>query len=216
MSSRGAFITLEGIDGSGKSSLAPVLERALRGAGLKVCTTLEPGGTALGQALRPLLLDNPDLELTPYAELLLLVAARRQHVEQVIRPKLEAGVWVICDRFSDSSIAYQAARGVAQKEIIALHTQVFGDFAPDLTLLLDLPAEQGRQRAAPESSLSIEAGLDDAAKLDFQRQVCDHYRQLAGAETGRIQVLAADAPMEAVHRDALSRLEKFRLSFQHV
>ena len=216
MSARGAFITLEGIDGSGKSSLVPVLEQALRADGLEVCTTLEPGGTALGQALRPLLLDNPALELTPYAELLLLIAARRQHVEQVIRPKLAAGVWVICDRFSDSSIAYQAARGVEREEIIALHTQVLGDFAPDLTMLLDLPAEQGRRRAAPESSLSIETDLDDAARLDFQRQVSEHYRQLAEAESGRIEVLAADAPIEAVHRDALKRLEKFRLRFQNV
>ena len=216
MISRGAFITLEGIDGSGKSSLVPVLERALRDAGREVCTTLEPGGTALGRALRPLLLDNPALELTPYAELLLLVAARRQHVEQVIRPALAAGVWVICDRFSDSSIAYQAARGVEREEIVALHAQVLGDFAPDLTLLLDLPAEQGRQRATPESCLSIETDLDDAARLDFQRRVSEHYRQLAGTEAGRIEVLAADAPIEAVHRDALERLEAFCRRFGHV
>ena len=215
MTKRGAFITLEGIDGSGKTTMAAVFAQALRARQIDVHTTLEPGGTALGQALRPLLLNSPDLNLTPHAELLLLVAARRQHVEQIIQPKLAAGIWVICDRFSDSSFAYQAARGVDTADIAALHHWALGDFTPDLTLLLDLPVEQAAQRAVSTSSLSIEGNLDNDAKLGFQQQVRHHYQRLAQISAGRMQILAADDTMEAVHQAALEQLDAFCQRFEH-
>lgn len=143
----GRFITLEGIEGAGKTTQLAALRAHLEAAGRTVCATREPGGTALGERLRALLLD-PALAIAPQAELCLMFAARAEHVARVVRPALAAGQWVLCDRYVDASYAYQGAgRGLGEAVVAALDTALALP-VPDRTLLLDLPPEQGRARAA--------------------------------------------------------------------
>jgi dTMP kinase len=145
------FITFEGVDGAGKSTHLEWFANALRQRGIDLLVTREPGGTPLGERLREILLNEP---MHAETEALLMFAARREHVEQVIRPALQRGTWVISDRFSDASFAYQGGgRGVALNKLEQLEQWVHGDLQPDLTLLFDIPIEVARQRLANNVSL---------------------------------------------------------------
>jgi dTMP kinase len=146
MTARGRFITFEGIDGAGKSTQIDVVASALRARGLPLVLTREPGGTSLGEALRELILHQP---MTAETETLLLFAARCEHLSQVIRPALAAGQWVLCDRFTDATYAYQAGgRGVPEARVAALEHWVHAELQPDLTLLFDVPPEVAAERVA--------------------------------------------------------------------
>lgn len=145
------FITFEGVDGAGKSTHLQWLAQSLRQRGIDLLVTREPGGTPLGERLREILLNQP---MHAETEALLMFAARREHVEQVIRPALQRGTWVISDRFSDASFAYQGGgRGVSISKLEQLEQWVHGDLQPDLTLLFDIPIEVARQRLANNESL---------------------------------------------------------------
>lgn len=194
---RGRFITIEGPEGGGKSTQARRLEAELRNAGLPVVRTREPGGTPLGERLRDLLLAHaPELgAIDPLAEALLFNAARRQLVETVIRPALEAGTTVVCARFADSTLAYQGyGAGAPLADLRALERAATGGLEPDLTLLLDLPAETGLARKPDEDRTRFETGFD----LAFHRRVRDAFLALATAEPDRFAVIDASAPVDAV------------------
>jgi len=145
------FITFEGVDGAGKSTHLSWFSETLRAQGIDVLLTREPGGTPLGERLREILLNEP---MHPETEALLMFAARREHIEQVIRPALERGTWVISDRFSDASFAYQGGgRGLDTRKLEQLEQWTHGGFQPDLTLLFDIPVEIARQRLSNNQSL---------------------------------------------------------------
>ena len=147
--SRGRFITFEGGEGTGKSTQARLLAERLTGAGREVVLTREPGGSAGAEAIRALLVTGSVDRWSATTETLLMHAARRDHIERLIGPALERGAWVVCDRFADSTRAYQGAAGGAPAELIAaLEREVLGDVTPDLTLVLDLPPADGLARAA--------------------------------------------------------------------
>ncbi len=145
---RGRFITVEGLEGTGKSTNLTLIETLIRKHGHNVLATREPGGTRTGEKVRAILLDKEEREMTAMTELLLMYAARRQHVEEVIEPALASGTWVISDRFTDSSYAYQGGgRQLGSKRVADLDSYVLGDFVPDLTIVLDLDISTGLARA---------------------------------------------------------------------
>jgi len=188
---RGRFITIEGPEGGGKTTQAHRLERALRDAGLDVLRTREPGGTPLGERLRELLLADDHGGIDPLAEAFLFNAARRQLVEAVIRPGLEAGTTVICTRFADSTLAYQGyGAGVRLTELQAIARAATDGLAPELTFLLDLPAEVGLDRKPAGDQTRFELGFD----LEFHRRVRDGFLALAAAEPERFAVVDASEP----------------------
>jgi len=204
---RGRLITLEGIEGAGKSSTAVQLRERIE-ADLKVrCElTREPGGTPLAERLRDVLLNAGSEHLSGEAETLLMFAARSIHVEGFIRPRLAAGVWVVCDRFTDATRAYQGAgRGVDAALIEALAHAVHADLTPDLTLLFDLPVAVGLERAARRRAAS-NTDRFEGETLDFFERVRVRYLELAAAEPLRFQVLDATAPPESVLDGALRAL----------
>ncbi len=190
---RGRFITLEGVDGAGKSTHLGWIAERLRARGLDVLVTREPGGTPLGERLRELLLSEPmHLE----TETLLMFAARREHLARVILPALEAGRWVLSDRFTDATFAYQGGgRGLSKDRIAALERWVQGDLQPDLTLYFDLPVETARQRIA-----GSQAALDRFEREDngFFERVRGAYLERAAGAPQRIRVIDASQPLELV------------------
>ena len=146
---RGKFITLEGVEGVGKSTNLELISVIVKSGGYDVLVTREPGGTTLGERVREILLDKDEHGMTPMAELLLMFAARAQHVEEVIKPALARGTWVVSDRFTDSSYAYQGGgRQLGDKAVAALEHQVLEGFRPDLVLIFDLDVRAGLQRAS--------------------------------------------------------------------
>jgi dTMP kinase len=172
--SRGKFITLEGLDGAGKSTHLGWLEETLRARGLRVVMTREPGGTPLGERLRELLLDRSQL-MHSDTEVMLMFAARREHLDKVILPALEDGAWVVSDRFTDATFAYQGGgRGVEWERLKVLESWVQGDLQPDLTLLFDVPAEIGKQRLAgvrePDRFEQEQAGFFAQVRAGYQRR----------------------------------------------
>jgi dTMP kinase len=193
---RGRFITLEGIEGAGKSTHLAFLNGLLVAAGRSVVLTREPGGTPLGEALRTLLL-TPRLDpMSLDTETLLMFAARAEHVARVIRPALDAGQWVLCDRFTDATYAYQGGgRGLAEARIAALEGWVQGDLRPDLTLLLDLPVAAGIARARARTGDSDRFEREEAA---FFERVRETYLARAAAEPARFQVIDSSRAVEAV------------------
>lgn len=193
----GKFITVEGIEGVGKSTNIDFLTAAFEQRGHKVLTTREPGGTPMADRIRQLLMEHGDEPMPDIAELLLMFAARALHVNNVIQPALAAGTWVICDRFTDSSRAYQGAgRGLPQEDINQLAQWVHGDLQPDLTILLDAPAETGMSRAekrgAPDR-IEIERG-------DFFKRVRQCYLELAASEPERFVVVDASQDLASVQQ----------------
>ena len=182
---RGRFITLEGIDGAGKSTHLPWIEESLVRAGRRVWVTREPGGTPVGERLREMLLHEA---MTPLGEALLMFAARREHCEREIWPRLGDDTWIICDRFTDATFAYQGGgHGVPLETIAALERASLGDFGPDLTLVFDVPAEVARERLADGRPLDKFERQKDA----FFTRVRDAYLQRARAEPRRMRVIDA-------------------------
>ena len=203
---RGVFITLEGPDGSGKSSLVPHLAAILRAAGCDVVTTREPGSTPLGERIRNLLLDTePRIDHSGRADALLFAASRAQHVDEVIVPALERGAVVLCDRYADSSLAYQGSgSGVPMDELRVVQHFATGGLLPDLTILLDLPAEVGLARKTDEVT-RFEAYQD----LAYHERVRAAFLGFAAAEPGRYAIVDASGDRASVlagARAALGRL----------
>jgi dTMP kinase len=199
---RGRFITVEGGEGAGKSTQVALLVAALERAGISALATREPGGSSGAEAIRRLLLEGEGARWDAQSETLLLTAARRDHVTRVIEPALVRGMWVVSDRFADSTIAYQGyGRGLAAAEIVALQRFALGDFAPDLTLILDLPAAVGLARAAARSPPA-----DRFERLDpsFHDRLRQGFREIAAAEPGRCVLIDASGEPEAVHRDVFA------------
>jgi dTMP kinase len=202
---RGRFITLEGIEGAGKSSLQAALAQALTGPGRTLVTTREPGGTPLAEQIRAVALARRDEAMPPATELLLMFAARAAHVAQRIEPALARGDWVLCDRFTDASRAYQGGgRGLATATIENLVAIAHPGLAPDRTLLLDLPPDLGLARARQRGS-----GGDrfEDERLAFFARVRQRYCELAAAEPGHWRVIDATATPEAVLQQAVAALE---------
>lgn len=190
----GKFITLEGIDGAGKSTHLAWLENFLRGKGLTVVVTREPGGTPLGEKLRALLLDNGQA-MHAETEALLMFAARREHLDKVILPALARGDWVISDRFTDASFAYQGGgRGLASNRLEGLERWVQGEFQPDLTFYFDVSVELGRQRInAIKTADRFEKEQDE-----FFQRVRAAYLQRAHQFPQRIRLIDSSQPLEKV------------------
>ena len=202
---RGVFITLEGPDGSGKSSLMPRLAAVLRARGCDVVTTREPGSTPLGEQMRRLVLDpEPRIDRTGRADALLFAASRAQHVAEVIEPALARGAVVICDRYADSSLAYQGAgSGVPMDELRAVQHFATGGLAPDLTILLDLPVEAGLDRKADEMT-RFEAYQDIA----YHERVRAAFLGFAEAEPDRYVIVDATGDEAAVLAGAVAALDR--------
>ena len=190
--SRGKFITVEGIEGAGKSSNLEFIKVLLENSGKEVLFTREPGGTPLGEEIRNLLLGHRHTGMADDTELLLMFAARAENLEQKIRPALDAGIWVLCDRFTDASYAYQGGgRGIDQKRIRALEEWTHGDLRPDLTLLLDLPVKVGLERAGNRS----EPDRFEKEEVHFFEAVRQAYLQIAWDEADRVKVVDASCPL---------------------
>lgn len=212
MSGGARFITLEGIEGAGKSTLAATLATALEVRGQIVRTTREPGGTALAERIRDLVLQRDAETVAPEAETLLMFAARRIHLDNLVRPTLARGEWVICDRFTDATRAYQGGgRGIDAAWIETLATAVQAGLEPGLTLLLDLPVELGLARAARRRGASG-ARIDrfEAETVAFFTRVRARYLEIARAAPQRVCVIDASATPETVQRAALAALERLR------
>lgn len=207
---RGAFITIEGIEGVGKTSSIAAIERYLVAKGFRPLLTREPGGTAFGEALRELLLNGRHEEpIVPEAEALLMFAARAQHLARVIVPALERGDWVVCDRFTDATVAYQGGgRGVDPAFLDALRTGVQRGLEPDLTLLLDAPVDVGRARIAGREHDHFER--EQAA---FFERVRAAYLELANRHPARIKRIDAALPKERVERQIEDVLGRFVAEF---
>ncbi len=202
----GRFITVEGIEGAGKSTCLNFIRERLSSAGKSVLVTREPGGTPLGEELRHVLLDYHQEAISPDAELLLMFAARAQHLARVILPALHAGQWVVCDRFTTASYAYQGGgRGIHEERIATLENWTQGTLRPDVTLLLDLPVQLGLERAGKRSApdrFEREAGV-------FFERVREAYLQEARKHPDRYRIINAAAPLNEVQAQiaqALARL----------
>ena len=194
-SERPLFISIEGGEGVGKSTNIATLETWLQTMGIDYCLTREPGGTPLAEKIRDLLLDIDAEPLAPASELLLVFAARAQHLEQVIKPALARGQWVLCDRFTDATYAYQGGgRGLPQTHIAALEQQVQNGLKPDLTLLLDAPIEVGMERANRRGQLD----RFEAEQGAFFDRVRSCYLQRAAAEPARFRVVDANRPLAEI------------------
>jgi dTMP kinase len=192
---RGRFITLEGGEGAGKSTQAKRLAAALAGAGLAVLRTREPGGTPGAERIRALLLGHGPWD--PVAEAMMMFAARREHLVRTIRPFLDAGGWVVCDRFADSTLAYQGAQGLPRAVWARLAEVALEGVAPDVTLVLDLPPAAGMARAAARSG----ADRYERMGLDFHARVRAAFLAIAAAEPARCAVVDAARDADAVLAD---------------
>ena len=202
---RGRFITVEGSEGVGKSSNLAFIEDFLRKAGINIVRTREPGGTSLGESVRELLLDARQTAMCDDMELLLMFAARAQHLAEVIRPALEAGQWVLCDRFTDATNAYQGGgRGVPMERIQVLEDWVQGEQRPDHTLLLDMPVADGLQRAGARS----EPDRFEQEQHAFFERVRETYLARAKAEPGRIHVIDASPALDVVQTHIADLLQQ--------
>ncbi|EXJ15367.1 dTMP kinase [Imhoffiella purpurea] len=205
---RGRFITLEGIEGAGKSTQVSIIADRLRARGRSVVTTREPGGSPIAERMRALLLDPLNRGMSDTAELLLMFAARAEHLEKTIRPALEAGTWVICDRFTDATYAYQGGgRGLDPERIAVLERLVQGDLRPDLTLLLDLPPEAGLARARVRSGAA--ADRFEAEAVGFFSAARAVYLARAEAASERYRLIDAGAPLERVRDQVVAALDAF-------
>jgi dTMP kinase len=193
---RGRFITFEGGEGAGKSTQVQRLARRLSADGREVVTTREPGGSPGAEAIRDIVLNGAADRWSPVTETLLMYAARRDHVERVIRPALERGAWVVCDRFADSTRAYQGAAGGTDPRLItALETYIVEDVRPDLTLIFDLPAEVGLERAHARAGAEMRF---ESKGMAFHQRLRDGFRAIAAAEPERCALIDATAPMDTV------------------
>jgi dTMP kinase len=206
---RGRFITLEGIDGAGKSTHAAWVAEHIRACGRGVVATREPGGTPLGETLRGLLLNET---MTRDTEALLMFAARREHLDLVIRPALERGDWVVCDRFTDATYAYQGGgHGMPAERIHALEQWTHADCQPHLTLLFDVPAQVSRSRL--DSAQSAGRALDkfEREATPFFTRVRNAYLERAKALPQRVRVIDSTRPVDVVRAEVIAHLDALGL-----
>ena len=200
----GLFITLEGIEGVGKTTQLEFIAQYLQERGREVVTSREPGGTPVGEDIRDLVLDNKYTGMAADTELLLMFAARAEHIDKVIRPALETGKVVLCDRFTDASYAYQGlGRNISSERIYILEDWVQKSLKPDLTLLLDAPVKLGLERAAKRS----EKDRFESETLEFFEAIRHCYLQIAKNEPQRVRVIDASLDLENVTNQVLSILE---------
>ena len=198
---RGKFITVEGIEGVGKSTNIAALVERIEAAGYSVLTTREPGGTPFAEDIRDILMNRGDEPVPEIAELLLMFAARSFNVNNVILPALEAGTWVVCDRFTDSSRAYQGGgRGIPMETIDRVADWVHGDTWPDLTILLDAPVEIGMERAGTRSA----PDRIEQERHDFFERVRECYLQIAAREPERFVVIDTTRSIDEVRADIVT------------
>ena len=203
------FITFEGIEGSGKSTQIATAAEYLTSRGLEPLATREPGGTRIGDALRGILLDPSHGDMTPLTELLLVYAARAQHLEEVIQPALQAGKIVLCDRYEDSTVAYQGFGREIPLNAIKMLSSLTAGTAPGLTFLLDLPVEEGLERVRGRNQGDESEARLDREAVDFHRRVRDGFLSLARDHPGRIRVINAMQSPERVARRIVRDLSLF-------
>jgi len=200
---KGQFITVEGIEGVGKTTNIGFIHQQLQAAGRDVVLTREPGGTPLGEAVRGLLLDPAYTGMDSTCELQLMFAARAEHLAKLVWPALEKGQWVLCDRFTDATYAYQGGgRGIDTSVIARLEELVQGDFRPDLTLLLDVPVKIGLARASKRGALD----RFEQEKVEFFEKVRSAYLDMAKDNPERYRVIDASQPLEAVQQQLAATL----------
>jgi len=203
---KGLFITVEGTEGVGKSTNMALIQETLTQRGIEVVQTREPGGTELSEKIRDLLLDHLNTAMVDDTELLLMFAARAQHLAEVIKPALERGAWVLCDRFTDSTYAYQGGgRGISFERIAQLEQWVQGDLRPDVTLLLDAPVEVGLARAAGRGN-----GADrfEREKQAFFEKLRNTFLKLAGEHPERFRIVDASQELGAVKAQVIAILDQ--------
>lgn len=204
----GRFVTLEGIEGAGKTTLARALADALRARGVEVVLTREPGGTPLAEQIRHAVLERHGEIVSPVAETLLMFAARAVHLDNLVRPALQRGAWVLCDRFTDATRAYQGGgRGHDPALIETLAAAVQGGLQPDRTLLLDLPVSTGLARARARSGQDPDRF--ESETLQFFERVRAKYRALAAAEPARFRLLDATADTTVLAAMAMTALQEW-------
>lgn len=205
----GKFITFEGIDGSGKSTQMRMLADELRRSGIDVITTCEPGGTALGRALRSAFLETTEM-VAPMAELLSFAADRAQHVEYLIKPALAAGKIIISDRYADATFAYQGAgRGFAEDKVNQVIELATGGLKPDLTLFFDITVDEALSRMADRDENHTKKNRMDEETAEFYMRVRDAYLKIAKLETQRLRIIDAMGPVKEIHAQVLDIVEKF-------
>jgi dTMP kinase len=203
---QGKFLTIEGTEGVGKSTNVEFIQSYLKEQGIDLITTREPGGTPLAEEIREVLLNNRDEKMDETAELLLVFAARAQHLQTVILPALEQGKWVLCDRFTDATYAYQGGgRGLDTQLIELLEQQIQGDVRPDLTLLLDIDVTIGLARAGQRGELD----RFENERVDFFERVRQAYLVRASTQPQRYGIVDASQPLSEVQRQIVACLQKF-------
>jgi dTMP kinase len=206
----GRFLTIEGIEGVGKTTQVARLSETLRARGIGHVVTREPGGTPLAEKIRGIVLNEQGEALPPTAELLLMFAARAVHLANLVEPHLKAGRWVVCDRFTDATYAYQGGgRGLSTDHIRQLETMVQGSRRPDLTVLLDAPVEQALRRARQRNS-GAATDRFESERVEFFERVRAAYRARAAAEPDRIVPIEAHQSADAVAARILELLEARR------
>jgi dTMP kinase len=208
---RGRFITIEGTEGVGKTTNIEYIKQWLDTNHISFVSTREPGGTPLAEEIRELLLANREEKVCSKAELLMMFAGRAQHIDQVIEPQLAAGNWVLCDRFTDATYAYQGAGREMGSELIAsLETMVQASMRPDLTLVLDVPVELGLERAGKRS----EPDRFELEKTDFFNRVRNAYLSMAEQNPQRYKIIDASKTLEVVQQQIAYTLNNF-LTIDH-
>jgi len=202
---RGKFITIEGLDGCGKSTQLRRLAQVLRTEGIEVVETREPGGTAIGDQIRALLLDSRTKGMSPWAELSLMFASRAQQIDELIVPSLQAGKWVLCDRYTDSSEAYQGGgRKLGSEAVLRLHEVVCRDLQPDLTIYMDSDVEHSVNRARRRNQKASDASQADENRFEqesraFFERVQEAFRAIAKREPERVSTFNARQSADVVH-----------------
>jgi dTMP kinase len=209
----GWFITFEGVEGSGKTTQIRLAGEFLREKGFPVFMSQEPGGTPLGERIREILLNRGGFDISGEAEVFLFAAARAQHTDAVIRPALEKGQVILCDRFSDATIAYQAyGRGLPLETVREICRFASRGISPHLTLLFDLPVEKGLERAFRRIAGREEASREDRferEQLDFHRRIREGYLTIAREEPGRVKIVDASRDIESTRREVRAILSSF-------
>ncbi|MGI9251081.1 MAG: dTMP kinase [Pseudohongiellaceae bacterium] len=202
---RGKFITIEGIEGAGKGTNIEVVKQFLTESGVEFIVTREPGGTVFAEDIRKLLLTPRDEPMSATCELLLIFAARAQHLSALIEPTLSAGKWVLCDRFTDATYAYQGGgRGLGRQPVAELEQLVQGTLRPDLTLILDVTPETGLARARQRGKLD----RFEQEELDFFHRVQQTYQEIARQQPQRCCLIDANQPLEAVQQSLVAALRE--------
>ena len=202
----GKFITVEGIEGAGKTTCMQVVTEVIEHQGINAIHTREPGGTDLGEDLRSLLLGHKHTGMSDDAELLMMFAARAEHIAQKIQPALDDGKWVLCDRFTDATYAYQGyGRGIPLEKIAGLENWVQGELRPDLTLLMDLPVEVGMERAGKRSA----PDRFESEAWDFFERIRQGYLSIAAEQPSRVKVIDASQDLPDVQAQVRVAIEAF-------